>query len=102
MRIIFSIIPGLGFFIYIALTLDEVKLSSLFGVLALSIAFGSVGYFFFNAPEGKHTAETAFGITGKYRNPVHGNVIPRKTATFIIGAIVVACFIGLGFHHYGY
>jgi hypothetical protein len=102
MRIVFSLIPGIGFFIYLASTLDKLMLSSLLGVLALSIAIGSVGYFFFNAPEGKRAKETAFGITGKYRNPVHGTVIPGKTAVYIIGAIVLACVAGLGFNHYGY
>ena len=102
MRKFFSLLPGFGFFIYFTSTLDELKLSSLMGVLAVTFGVNSVGYFHFNAPEGRRETETAFGITGRYRNPMHGTIIPAKNAAIVIGSIVLACLLGLLFHHYGY
>jgi len=102
MNKILGIIPGVGFFIYFTIQLEEIKISSLLGMLAISVAIGSVVYFFFNAPEGRRKQETAFGVTDKYRIPVYGTVIPNKVAIFIIVAIVFSCLLGLLFHHYGY
>ena len=102
MNKILGMLPGAGFFIYFAIQLEELKFSSLFGILAISIAMGSVVYFFFNAPEGRRKQETAFGVTSKYRIPVYGTVIPNKVAIFVIVAIVINCLLGLLFYHYGY
>lgn len=102
MRKILSLVPGFAFFVYFALKLEEVKLSSLMGLLAISIALGSIGYFHFNAPSGRRETETAFGITGYYRNPVYGTIIPTKTALVILSSIVLVCLFGLLLYTYGY
>lgn len=102
MKKILGVVPGIGFFLYFATSLEVLKISSLLGVLAISIAVGSVGYFHLNAPEGRRTQETAFGFTGKYKNPVYGTVIPGKVAAIIVSSIVSVCLLGLLFHHHGY
>ncbi|NVK38236.1 MAG: hypothetical protein HWE18_09945 [Gammaproteobacteria bacterium] len=102
MRKVIGLIPGISFFIYFVATFDEIKLSILMGALAQSIAVGSIGYFYFNAPAGRHHTETAFGITGKYRNPIHGTIIPAKTAVIVIAMIILSCILGLIFNRYGY
>jgi hypothetical protein len=102
MRKIVGLIPGIGFFIYFAFMLDNLKVSSLFGCLAMSIAIGSVGYFYLNAPEGRRKTETAFGLTGKYRNPVHGTIIPTKIAIWIFALLSAVSALGLTLHYNGY
>ena len=102
MNKILGLIPGACFFIYYLLKLDELKLSSILGVLAISIAIGSVVYFFINSPEGMRKQETAFGITGKYIKPVYGTIIPIKVAIIIVASISISCLFGLIFHNYGY
>jgi len=101
MNKVFSLIPGVVFFLYFVLTLDEMKASSIFGILAISIALGAVSYFHFNAPEGKSETKTAFGITSKYRKPVYGTIIPSNILIGILGSIFVSCILGLGFYHFG-
>jgi hypothetical protein len=102
MRKIVGLIPGIGFFIYLALMLDDLKASSIFGCLVMSIAIGSIGYFFLNAPEGRRKTETAFGLTGKYRNPVHGTIIPTKIVIRISALFIAVSVLGLTFHYNGY
>lgn len=102
MRKIVGLIPGIGCFVYFAFMLDDFKVSSLFGCLAMSIALGSVGYFFLNAPEGRRKEETAFGLTGKYRSPIHGTIIPTKIAIWIFVLLIAVSALGLTFHYNGY
>jgi uncharacterized membrane protein YjjB (DUF3815 family) len=101
MKKVLSLIPAMGFFIYFVLTLEELKLSSVLGTLAMSIALGGIGYFHFNSPAGMRKSETAFGITSKYRNPVHGTVIPPKVFVGLVSAIILVCLAGLVAYHYG-
>jgi len=102
MRKIVGLIPGIGCFVYFAFMLDDFKVSSLFGYLAMSIALGSVGYFSLNAPEGRRKEETAFGLTGKYRSPIHGTIIPTKIAIWIFALLIAVSVLGLTFHYNGY
>ena len=99
---ILGVVPGFAFFIYIALKLEEIQASYILGILAMSIAVGSITYFFLNAPAGRHKTETAFGITGRYKNLVYGTVIPVKSALGIFLAISCCCILGLILNYYGF
>ena len=99
---IISIIPGVVFFAYYVSLHSDPKPSGILGTLAISIAIGAVVYFYFNAPQGKRKTETAFGITGEYRQPVYGTIIPMKTAIYVLGAVISSCLLGFLLYIYGY
>lgn len=96
-RRVFGIIPGVGIYVYILATLENISASNIFGWLAFSIAIGSMIFFVMFAPYGMQHSTTVFGREQRYKSPVP--IIPAKVACGILATVAASLITSFGFYH---
>ena len=93
LHIALALLPAITGYIYFYVDFEVRSFAGAYGLLAFAFAGGGIMFYHIRPPKKFKRTETAFGVTGRYKNPVHGGIIPKQGMVIIFGGIAASVLL---------